>query len=94
MIQVFYPTEGILHGSLAPERDLARVVRFLVCQVYQNFGYFLAMAGDDDGLQVLSIRIGTVEEEISAIKSILDSVIQELKRLSLKIDDQSMANGT
>ena len=45
------------------------------------------MAGDGVGLQGLFIRMGTVEGEISVIKLMLDSVVQELKRLSLKIND-------
>jgi len=45
------------------------------------------MARDCDGLQDLSTRMDNVEEEIRVVKSTLDSVIQELKRLFLKIDD-------
>jgi len=73
---------------VALERDLVGIVRFLICvKWYQRFGYFLAMARDCDGLQDLSTRMDNVEEEIRVVKSTLDSVIQELKRLFLKIDD-------
>jgi len=51
------------------------------------------MAGDN-GLQSLSTRMGTIEEKIGAVKSTLDNVVQELKRLSLKIDDRSLIDGT
>jgi len=51
------------------------------------------MVGDDDGLQGFSTKMGIVEGEISTLKSTLNSVIQELKRLSLKTDDQSLADG-
>jgi len=56
--------------------------------VVSEFGYFMMMAGDDDGLQGLSTRMSTVEWEINAVKSTLDNVVQELKRLSLKINDE------
>ena len=39
-------------------------------------------------------RMGIVKGEISALKSTLDNVVQALKRLSLKIDDQGLADGT
>jgi len=49
------------------------------------------MAGNDDGLQDLSTRMDTIEGEINTIKSILNNMVQELKRLSLNIDDRSLA---
>ena len=71
------------------EGDPVGAVRFLICiKWYQSFNYFLAMARDDDRLQGISTRIGTIEGKISALESILNNVVQELKRLSLKIDDQ------
>jgi len=51
------------------------------------------MAGDDE-LQGLSIRMNTAERRVEVIKSTLDGVVQELKRLSLKFDDRSLADGT
>ena len=51
-------------------------------------------AGDDKGLQVFSIRMDIAERRVDAIKLTLDGMIQELKRLSLKIDNQSLADGT
>ena len=72
---------------MALERNFASVVRFLICvKWYQSFGYFLMLAGDDDGLEDLYTRIDTIEGEISAIKSTFDNIVQELKRLCLKID--------
>ena len=50
------------------------------------------MAGDSDGLQSIFTRMDIVEEEISALKSTLDSVVQNLKILSLKIDNQDLAD--
>jgi len=38
--------------------------------------------------------MSAAESEVDTIKSTLDSVVQVLKRLSLKIDDQSLADGT
>ena len=52
------------------------------------------MAGDGDELQSLSIRMSTAEREADAINSTLDGVVQELKRLFLKINDQNLADGT
>jgi len=45
------------------------------------------MVGEDDGLQGLSVRMNTVGGRISALELMLGSLIQELKRLPLKIDD-------
>ena len=52
------------------------------------------MAEDDDGLQDLVTRMNIVEREIRTIKSTLNNVVQEIKRLSLKIDDRSLVDGT
>ena len=52
------------------------------------------MTGDDYELQGIFIRMSTVEGEISAIKSTIDNVVQELKRLPLKIDNRSLTDGT
>ena len=38
--------------------------------------------------------MGTAERRVGTIKLTLDNVVQELKRLFLKIDDQSLADGT
>jgi len=51
------------------------------------------MARDGDELQGLSARMGAVEGDITTIKLILDSVVQKLKRLSLKIEEQSLIDG-
>jgi len=52
------------------------VARFLVCvNWYHTFGYFSAMAGDDNGLQGLSTRMGTAERRIDAIKSTLNGIV-------------------
>ena len=76
------------------ERDLASVVYFLICvKWYQSFDYFPVMT-EDDRLQSLSIRMGTVERKIDVVKSTLGNVIQELKILSLKFDDQSLTDDT
>ena len=45
------------------------------------------MAGDDDGLQGLSIRMSIAKRKVDAIKSTLDLMVQEIKKLALKIDD-------
>ena len=87
--------ESIFQGSLALERNLASIVRFLACvNWYQSFDCFLAMVGDDNGLQGLSIRMNTAEKRVDAVKLTLDGVVQEPKRLSLKIDDRNLADST
>ena len=45
-------------------------------------------------LQGLSARVGVVEENITTIKSTLDRMTQEIDKLSLKIDDRSLADRT
>jgi len=50
------------------------------------------MVGDNDGLQEIFTRIGTVEGEIDDVKSALDNMVQKLKRFSLKINNQSLAD--
>ena len=52
------------------------------------------MAGNDDGLQGLFTKMGTVNRKVGVIKSTLDLMIQEIKKLSLKIDDWSLVDGT
>ena len=52
------------------------------------------MARDDDGLQRFFKRMGIVEGDIYTIKSTLDLMVQEIKLLSLKIDDRSLTDGT
>ena len=52
------------------------------------------MAGDNDGLQGLSIRMDTAERRVDTIKSTLDLMTQELKKLPLKINYQSLDDGT
>ena len=52
------------------------------------------MAGDADGLQDLSIRMGTAGRMDNAIKSTLDRRAQAIEMTSLKIDDRSLADGT
>ena len=92
---MFFLPRIIFQDSLVLERDLIRVVRFLVCvKWYQSFSYFLMIAGDDDGLKGLAIRIDIVEGKIRVLESTLDVVVQELKRLPLKIDDQGLTDGT
>ena len=69
-----------------------RYLRFFVyIKWYKSYDYFMTMAGDDDGLQRLSTKVGDVEGDINTMKSILDLVVQKLKKLSLKIDDRSLA---
>ena len=51
------------------------------------------MAGDDDESQSLLAKRGTIEERVSALETILDVVIQELKKLSHKIDDRGPTDG-
>jgi len=45
------------------------------------------MAGNGDKSQSLSSKRGTIEERVSTLDITLDVVVQELKKLSLKIDD-------
>jgi len=52
------------------------------------------MARDDDGLQGFFTRTGTAERRVDAIRSTLDLMVQEIKKLSMKIDDRSLADGT
>jgi len=52
------------------------------------------MTGYDNGLQGLFTRMDTTEKRTNVIKSTLDSMVQELQRLSLKIDDRSLADDT
>jgi len=85
---VIFLSKGILYGSFVLKRDLAGVVRFLLCvKWHQSLDCFSMMAGDDDGLQSLFTRMGTVKGRIGVVKSTLANMVQELKRLSLKIDD-------
>jgi len=50
------------------------------------------MARDGDGLQGLSAMMGAITRDLSTINLTLDNVPQELKRLSLKMDGQRLAN--
>jgi len=52
------------------------------------------MVAEDDGLRSLSIRMGVVSGDVRTINSTLVNVVHKLERLSLKIDDQSLADGT
>jgi len=52
------------------------------------------MTGDNDELQDLSTRTKTAERRIDAIKSTLDLMVQELKKLSSKINDQILTDVT
>ena len=51
------------------------------------------MEGEGNELQSLFTRMGSAEREVDAINSTVDNVVQEIKRLSLKIDNQSLADG-
>ena len=51
------------------------------------------MVGDNDEQYNLSMRVGTVEERLDALESTINSMVQEIKKLSLKLDDRSLANG-
>jgi len=86
--------EGSFPSSFALEWDVDDVVRFLVCvKWYQSFSYFSMMAGDNDESQSLSIRVGTIKGRLNALESTMNSMIQELMRLSFKIDDRGLADG-
>jgi len=72
---------------LTLERDLTGVVRFLICVKWdQSFDNFSTIAEDDDSLQRLSTRMGAIEGDICTIKSNLDLMVQEIKKLSFKIN--------
>jgi len=45
------------------------------------------MAGDDNEQSNLSTRAGVVEGRLAAFESTMDSIVQEIKRLSPKLDD-------
>ena len=47
------------------------------------------MARDNDKKYSLSMRVGTVEGRLGAFELIMDSMVQEIKKLSLKLDDRS-----
>ena len=51
------------------------------------------MVGNDDEQPSLSIRVCTVEGRLGAFESTIDSMVQEIKRLSLKFDDRGLADG-
>ena len=51
------------------------------------------MVRDDNEQSSLSARVGTVEGRLGALESTMDSMVQEIKMISLKFDDQSLANG-
>ena len=42
----------------------------------------------------MSARMDTFEGRLSTLESTMDVVIQELKKISLKLDDQNLADGT
>ena len=52
------------------------------------------MEGNDDGLQGFSIRMGTTGRRDNTLKSTLDCLAQAIERLSLKIDNRSLAEDT
>ena len=52
------------------------------------------MAGDDNELQGLSTRMRTARRRGNTIKSTLDRIAQAIGRVSLKIDDRNLADGT
>jgi len=79
---------------LAVERDLAGVVHFPVyVKWYQRFDNFSTMAGEDR-LQGLSTRMDIARRRDNTIKSTLDCTAQAIERMSLKIDDRSLPDGT
>ena len=87
--------EGISLGFVSAKTRSNLVVRFLICvKRYQSFSYFLMMARDDNKLQSLSTKMGAAERKVDAIKSTLNGMVQELKRLYLKIDDRNLTDGT
>ena len=47
----------------------------------------------DDKKPSLAARGGVVEGRISALESTMDSMIQKIKRLSLKFDDRGLTDG-
>jgi len=51
------------------------------------------MAESDDEQLSLSARVGTAEGRRSALESIMDNMVQESKRLSLKFDERGLADG-
>ena len=79
---------------MALEKDLAGVFRFLLRDKwYQSFGKCSDDGRNDDERPSLSARAGIVEGRLSALEATMDSMMQEIKRLSLKIDDQGLADG-
>ena len=51
------------------------------------------MAGDDDRLQGLSIRMSTAKRRVDIVNSTLDLMVQEIKKLSFKLNDRILADG-
>jgi len=52
------------------------------------------MAENDNEQPRLFARESTVKGRLSALDAIMDSVFQKIKRLSLKVDDRGLADGT
>jgi len=78
---------------LALERDLTSVVRFrILCQVVSDFSCVPTMAENDEDQQSLSAMVGTIEGDITAIKSALERMAQAIERISLKNDNRRLAN--
>jgi len=42
----------------------------------------------------MSTRMDTFEGRLSTLESTMNVVVQELKKISLKLDDQNLVNGT
>jgi len=51
------------------------------------------MAGDYDEQSNLFTRVGAIGERFGALESIMDSMAQEIKMLSLNFDDRSLVDG-
>ena len=51
------------------------------------------IVGDDDEQSSLSMKVGAIEGRLGVLESTMGSMIQEIKKLYLKIDDRSLANG-
>jgi len=54
----------------------------------------LMMARNDDEQPNMSTRMDTFKGRLNTLESITDVVVQELKKISLKLDDRYLADGT
>ena len=51
------------------------------------------LARDDNEQSSISTRVHTIEGRLGALESTIDTLVQEIKRLSLKFDDRSLSDG-